>query len=95
MKWQGRQGSKNVSDRRLSGGTAIGGAGVIILLIYTLVSGDPSALIGSLINQGSNQTTLTQDEKEMGEFVSVVLKDTEVVWTSIFEEYDRHMKPLS
>lgn len=88
MKWQGRQGSKNVSDRRLSGGTAIGGAGVIILLIYTLVSGDPSALIGSLINQGSNQTTLTQEEKEMGEFVSVVLKDTEVVWTSIFEEYD-------
>lgn len=88
MKWQGRQGSKNVSDRRLSGGTAIGGAGVIILLIYTLVSGDPSALIGSLINQSSNQTTLTQEEKEMGEFVSVVLKDTEVVWTSIFEEYD-------
>lgn len=88
MKWQGRQGSKNVSDRRLSGGTAIGGAGVIILLIYTLVSGDPSALIGSLMNQAGNQTTLTQEEKEMGEFVSVVLNDTEVVWTTVFEDYD-------
>ena len=66
MKWQGRQGSKNVSDRRLSGGTAIGGAGVIILLIYTLVSGDPSALIGSLMNQGgTTQTSLTQEEKDM------------------------------
>lgn len=88
MKWQGRQGSKNVSDRRFSGGTAIGGAGVIILLIYTLVSGDPSALIGSLMNQAGNQTILTQEEKEMGEFVSVVLNDTEVVWTTIFEDYD-------
>ena len=30
MKWQGRQGSRNVSDRRLSGGTAIGGAGIVV-----------------------------------------------------------------
>lgn len=94
MKWQGRQGSKNVSDRRLSGGTAIGGAGVIILLIYTLVSGDPSALIGSLMNQGgTTQTSLTQEEKDMGEFVSVVLNDTETVWTSIFEDYKMKYEP--
>lgn len=94
MKWQGRQGSRNVSDRRLSGGTAIGGAGIVVLLIYTLISGDPSALIGSLINQGSsNQTTLSTEDKQLGEFVSVVLMDTETVWTTIFEDYDMTYEP--
>ena len=94
MKWQGRQGSRNVSDRRLSGGTAIGGVGIIVLLIYTLISGDPSALIGSVLNQGTGgQTTLTEEEKQMGEFVSVVLMDTETVWTSVFEDYDMTYEP--
>jgi uncharacterized protein len=94
MKWQGRQGSRNVSDRRLSGGTAIGGVGVIVLLIYTLISGDPSALIGSIINSsGSNNTELTAEEIQMGEFVSVVLNDTEVIWTRIFEDYDMTYQP--
>lgn len=94
MKWQGRQGSRNVSDRRLSGGTAIGGVGVIVLLIYTLISGDPSALIGSLINSsGSTNTELTAEEIQMGEFASVVLNDTEIIWTQIFEDYDMTYKP--
>lgn len=94
MKWQGRQGSRNVSDRRLSGGTAIGGVGVIVLLIYTLISGDPSALIGSIINSGgSNNTELTAEEIQMGEFVSVVLNDTEVIWTQIFEDYNMTYQP--
>lgn len=94
MKWQGRQGSRNVSDRRLSKGTAIGGVGVIALLIYTLISGDPSALIGSLINSsGSTNTELTAEEIQMGEFASVVLNDTEIIWTQIFEDYDMTYKP--
>jgi predicted metalloprotease len=94
MKWQGRQVSRNVSDRRLSGGTAIGGVGVIVLLIYTLISGDPSALIGSIINSsGSTNTELTAEEIQMGEFASVVLNDTEVIWTQIFEDYDMTYQP--
>lgn len=94
MKWQGRQGSRNVSDRRLSKGTAIGGVGVIVLLIFTLISGDPSALIGSLLNSsGSTNTQLTAEEIQMGEFASVVLNDTEVIWTAIFEDYDMTYKP--
>ena len=95
MKWQGRQGSRNVSDRRISGKGAIGGAGIIILLVYTLISGDPSALIGSLLNQGPSQSELSAQEVEMGEFVSVVLKDTETVWTDIFEENDMTYQPVS
>lgn len=94
MKWQGRQGSRNVSDRRLSKGTAVGGVGVIVLLIYTLISGDPSALIGSLLgSSGSTSTELTAEEIQMGEFASVVLNDTEVIWTAIFEDYDMTYKP--
>ena len=91
MKWKGRTTSGNVSDRRVGGSkTAIGGVGIAVLLIYTLFTGDPSALLGSLFNGGSsNNEPLTAEEVEMGEFVSVVLADTEVVWRKVFAEYDK------
>lgn len=96
MKWQGRTGSRNVSDRRLTGGAAVGGVGIVVLLVYTLLTGDPSALLGSLFNQdGNTSTELTAEEVQMGEFVSVVLSDTEVVWTSLFEQYDMTYSPAT
>lgn len=96
MKWQGRTGSRNVSDRRLTGGAAVGGVGIVVLLVYTLLTGDPSALLGSLLNQGgSTSTELTAEEVQMGEFVSVVLSDTETVWTSLFEQYDMTYSPAT
>lgn len=91
MKWQGRQTSKNVETRgRRSGGAALGGAGLVLLLIYTFLTGDPSQLIGSLLNQGSSSaSSITEaEEAEMTEFVSVVLKETELVWGEIFASYD-------
>jgi uncharacterized protein len=95
MKWKGRTTSKNVSDRRIGGSkTAIGGVGIAVLLIYTLVTGDPSALLGSLFNGGSsNNDPLTAEEVEMGEFVSVIMADTEVVWKKVFAEYDMVYQP--
>ena len=95
MKWKGRTTSGNVTDRRIGGSkTAIGGVGIAVLLIYTLVTGDPSALLGSLFNGGSsNNDPLTAEEVEMGEFVSVVLADTEVVWKKVFAEYDKVYQP--
>jgi uncharacterized protein len=95
MKWKGRTKSGNVSDRRIGGSkTAIGGVGIAVLLIYTLITGDPSALLGNLFNGGSNNNEpLTAEEVEMGEFVSVVLADTEVVWRKVFAEYDRVYQP--
>lgn len=91
MKWQGRQGSGNVEDRRgMSTGTKFIGGGigtlVIVLLVY-LLGGDPS----SILNQTGSQTTngpveATEEENQMAQFVSVVLKDTEDVWGKIFEE---------
>jgi predicted metalloprotease len=95
MKWQGRQGSGNIEDRRgMSGGRmALGGGigGIVILFIVMLLGGDPSQLLKSLGGGGGQQTeqqqiTTTEEEDQMAQFVSVVLKDTETVWGKIFEE---------
>jgi hypothetical protein len=91
MKWQGRQRSGNIEDRRgmSRGGLAIGGGigGIVILLIVMLLGGDPSQLMNGL--QGETETeqvATTAEEDQMAGFVAVVLKDTETVWGKIFEE---------
>lgn len=95
MKWQGRAGSRNVSDRRASGGMAVGGVGLVVLLAYTLITGDPMALINSLLGGGGNTTPLTAEEEEMAQFVSVVLADTETVWMDVFEDYGWTYEPAT
>lgn len=91
MKWKGRKSSSNVEDRRgMSGGMiggGIGGVGLIIYLIFTLLGGDPSILTGNTPNQQNNTYTGTTEEQEVADFVSVVLADTEVVWNEVFNEY--------
>lgn len=95
MKWQGRKTSSNVEDRRgKGGGKAIagvgGGLGLIIVIIITLLGGNPEDLMGNLgtTDQQSNSVPYeeTAEEKELAEFVSVVLADTEIVWAEIFKE---------
>ncbi|WP_046175585.1 KPN_02809 family neutral zinc metallopeptidase [Domibacillus indicus] len=88
MKWQGRRGSSNVEDRRGMGGKAvlgggIGGVGLIFVLIFTLLGGDPSQLLGTVSNEPYQET---EQDEELAQFVSVVLADTEDVWTEVFEE---------
>lgn len=99
MQWQGRRGSANVEDRRGAGGVSPRGCGlgggigtlVIIILIW-LMGGNPLQLIGLLEDgqtggSGYNQEyTHTADTDSMARFVSVVLADTEDVWTSIFNQ---------
>lgn len=91
MKWKGRKSSSNVEDRRgMSGGMiggGIGGVGIIIYLIFTLLGGDPSILTGNTPNQQNNTYTGTTEEQEVADFVSVMLADTEVVWNEVFNEY--------
>ena len=99
MKWKGRAKSSNVEDRRGRGvgGAAIGGLGgfgIIIMIIYALLGGNPGDIMQS-IDPGQTQNVpyeATQEEEELAEFVSVVLADTEVVWNDIFadlgKEYD-------
>lgn len=90
MRWKGRRESNNIEDRRggYSRGMVGGGLGslIIILLIYFL-GGDPSQVMDT--SQFDNKTSTssyqgTAEENELAQFVSVVLAETEDVWTELF-----------
>lgn len=86
MRWRGRAGSGNVSDRRGMGGKlALGGGvgGIIVLLISLLLGNNPLETIN--LNTPS-ATNTSAEEDERAKFVSVVLKDTEDVWNKLFPE---------
>lgn len=76
----------------MGGGKMIGGGigGIIIVIIVTLLSGGNAGdILGGLTSTGSSATApyeQTAEEQELAEFVSVVLADTEDVWTEIFQE---------
>lgn len=98
MKWRGRAKSSNVEDRRGSGGIRMGGKGilgggmgVVVLILYLLLGGNPGDIINqSQIFNSDNQGTYQQtaEEEELAEFVSVVLADTEYVWGEIFSSHN-------
>lgn len=92
MKWQGRSGSGNVEDRRGMGGKiAIGGGlgGVIVLILSLLFGNDISQTDTDAINNGTQSQgnyTPSEAENQEAQFVSVVLKDTEDVWHTLFQQ---------
>ncbi len=84
-------GSSNVEDRRGAGGKVAigGGAAIIIMLVAVLLGANPEDVINTIGNAGPNDGTPyveTAEEKELADFVSVVLADTEAVWTEAFSE---------
>lgn len=90
MQWRGRRGSQNIEDRRRSGGgrgAGIGGAGVIVVLLLGWFFGvDVTPLLQAPQSiTGSAETELTDQDRAMGEFVSVTLADTEEVWAALFQ----------
>lgn len=92
MKWTGRQGSGNVSDRRGIGGrVAIGGGlGGLVILLLSLFFGNGNFSPEDInINSGtgSGSYTPTEEENQNAQFVSVVLKDTEDVWHALLDNY--------
>ena len=98
MKWQGRAGSGNIEDRRGMGmGLPIGGGigGLVLLLLFSALTGtNPIDMMGG--GEPQEQTTTgtsgTLDDQE-GQFVSVVLKDTEDTWTEIFRQNGETYQP--
>ncbi|MRX71209.1 metalloprotease [Bacillus lacus] len=91
MKWKGRRSSNNVEDRRGAGPAVVAGGGlggIVILLIVMLLGGDPGQLMTEMAQTGTQSSTYSGSEHdpELAEFVSVVLADTEEVWTKIFRE---------
>lgn len=89
MKWQDRRKSSNVEDRRGVGGkAAIGGIGIIIIALFTLLSGGNLGDVLDNVSPSVSNTPYveTAEQKELSEFVSVVLADTEDIWAEIFQE---------
>lgn len=92
MLWKGRRESSNVEDRRrLSPGGIVGGGigTIVIVVIVLLLGGDPTSLLqnGQPDGQTTNSNyTETAEEKELVQFVSVVLAETENIWSEIFRE---------
>ena len=90
MKWRNRTGSGNVEDRRGMGpmGKGLGIGGIIVVIIALLTGTDPSQLLNQLnVNQpAQEQTATTAATDEASQFASVVLHETEVVWTEVFKD---------
>ena len=94
MRWKGRRESSNVEDRRgmsfKGKGMVGGGIGTIaIVLVVLLLGGDPTSILQNV--QTTDQTTNsnyteTAEDKELAQFVGVVLAETESVWHAIFKE---------
>ncbi len=95
MRWQGMRKSDNVEDRRGIGGKqlAVGGGlgGLVIALLFMLLGGNPDEVLQN-IQSGPAETAaasgqpLSEKDKEMGDFVSVILADTESVWDDVFSQ---------
>ena len=98
MRWEGREQSTNVEDRRgmamAAGGIAAGGGigTLVLMLIMMFLGGNPQQLIEQVGQQQEAPTTrarLTPEndpDASLKEFVSVVMKDTEDVWGKLFKE---------
>ena len=96
MKWRGRRGSGNIEDRRgmpVRGGLVGGGVGMVVLVIAALVFGvDPSALLngGGGMSGGAGpaaeRAPVGTPDDEMGQFVDVVLGDTDETWSRVFAD---------
>lgn len=96
MRWQGRQGSSNIEDRRgVRFGRAGGiGIGTIVLALIAIYFGqDPSVVLQGVqpsaptSEEGPYQET--PEEAQLREFVGVVLADTEETWGEIFSQTGR------
>lgn len=97
MEWKGRRKSSNVEDQRgksggggLALGGGLGGLGIIVVIIYALLGGNPTDIMNNSSTPSTNQSAQnyepTAEEQELADFVSVVLADTEDVWTEVFKE---------
>jgi uncharacterized protein len=98
MRWEGREQSANVEDRRgmaMNAGGMIAGGGIgalLLILIMTFLGANPAKLIeevGQQQPQNKQQTSINPaDDRDapLKEFVSVVMRDTEDVWGKLFRE---------
>jgi predicted metalloprotease len=97
MKWQGRAGSANVEDRRgMRMGLPLGGGigGIVLLLLYSALTGtNPIDIVNSSAPTEETASTGVPANDQQAQFISVVLKSTEDVWSQIFSERGARYEP--
>ena len=102
MRWQGREQSDNIEDRRgmrVPGGrgTGFGCIGILVVMVIALLTGaDPRQLLGLLgvveqlappqAQQQQVPEGLPPADDPQAQFIGVVLKDTENAWNAIFQK---------
>ena len=126
MKWQGRQRSSNIEDRRSSGGGfgrsrgggfnlpgggmriptggrraggGLGIVGIIVVLgiIWFATGQNPIDILtgggGQVATQQYAPPSSNAGQDELAEFVGVVVKDTEDLWTDVFQQNNQTYRP--
>ncbi len=95
MRWRGERQSSNVEDRRgmrISKGAGIGGVGGIVLgLLALYFAKDPTLLLQSLTNGGSNEQVSgpyqeSATEADSAGLIRATLASTEDVWGQLFTQ---------
>src|SRR6516225_5126371 len=103
MKWEGREESENVEDRRGIGKTVgiAAGAGGLLVLILALVFGVSPQQLAGLLGQGGpgqpgqQERRADPEEEKQAHFTKVVFRDTEVVWDDLFQKMGKkYRKPV-
>jgi len=107
MKWRNRRSSQNIEDRRgyhqpRRAGKKTGGLMAIVITLGAMYFGvDPKLVLGivdglSIQAPSAQQTNYRPSEKQqqLGQFVSVVLADTEDTWNALFQQQGlRYQEP--
>lgn len=95
MIWKGRRESGNIVDQRSMGGKTLGIGGLLVgAVIYYFMGGNPLVYLAQNADSVSTSSGTTrpasEGENEQKSFVSVVLADTEEVWTEQFRAVSRN-----
>jgi uncharacterized protein len=102
MRWEGGRKSDNVEDYRGSrfggGGLKLGIGGTLIALVAAYFFGiDPRVILGLAQSAGGSgpdqPPQVGAPTDRAGQFVSIVLGDTEDTWTAIFQANGREYTP--
>ncbi|MEL6390335.1 MAG: neutral zinc metallopeptidase [Bacteroidota bacterium] len=106
MRYEGRERSRNIDDRRGKNMKRVGGGigiGTILLVIGAIIFGGDPGQVLSGVQQQQSQTNGqaapyqgTELEEELEELVAVTLRETEIVWQDIFRtQLGRNYEPAT